>query len=75
MGNFDLVEKFRTNRPDLKGGVVVIYDGEVTAWMSELRDPHKYVDGCIAIDESGREWIARGGDYQNGAEHWEPVTQ
>lgn len=57
-----------------KGGVIVIFDGVVNSWVNELRDPNHWAPGCIAVDESGNEWIAEGGDRQHGADRWEPVS-
>jgi hypothetical protein len=57
-----------------KGGVIVIYDGVVNGWANELRDPNHWRPGCIAVDVTGRQWISSGGNIQQGAEHWEPVS-
>lgn len=52
------------------GGVFVFLNSEYQGWMNELRDPHKWVPGCIAVDESGRMWESIGGNDQDGAEIW-----
>lgn len=69
----DLAKQWRDNRPDLRGGVVVIFNGKVDGWVHKLRDPDHWVPGCIAVDESGAQWISVGGDDYNGAERWEPA--
>lgn len=56
-----------------KGGVVVMKDGVVNGWVNKLCDPNHWIPGCIAIDESGNQWISVGGNEQDGAERWEPV--
>jgi len=44
-----IADEFRQNeRPDLKGGVVVIFGNEVAGWMNELRDPQHWEPGCVA---------------------------
>ena len=55
-----------------KGGVIVIYQGEVQGWVNELRNPEHWVSGCTAIDERGRTWTAIAGDDNNGALLWLP---
>jgi hypothetical protein len=56
-----------------KGGVVVIFDNAITSWVNELRDPHHWEPGCVAVDESGNQWVTAGGNAQKGAERWEPI--
>ena len=53
-----------------KGGVGVIFNGEVQGWVDELRDPHHWVAGCIAIDTDGNEYIALLGTEYDGADRW-----
>ncbi len=55
------------------GGVVVIDAGKVLGWMDTLRDPETWASGCIAIDEHGNGWIAKGGNDDGGAESWQPI--
>jgi len=57
-----------------KGGVVVLFEGKVSGWMNELRDPQGWEPGCIALDEQGKAWQSVGGDAYNGAERWEPLN-
>jgi hypothetical protein len=58
-----------------KGGVVIIFNAEVGGWMNELRDPQRWVPGCIAIDIDGNEWRATGGNDYDGAARWEPIQK
>lgn len=44
-----------------RGGVVVIYAGEVQSWVNTLRDPDHWQAGCVAVDEHGQRWEAVGG--------------
>ena len=53
-----------------RGGVVVIFEGKVQGWVNRLRDPYHWQPGCVAIDEEGHCWHARGGNSQNGAIVW-----
>lgn len=53
-----------------RGGVVVVFKGEVQGWVNELRDPEHWQPGCIAVDESGNTWEAVGGNSYDGAETW-----
>ncbi len=73
MNPTDVAAAWRTEKGYTgKGGVIVIYDGVVNSWVTELRDPDHWAPGCIAIDESGNQWIAKGGNRQHGADRWEP---
>lgn len=36
-----------------RGGVVVVYQGEVSGWVDRLRDPGSWQPGCVAVDEGG----------------------
>jgi hypothetical protein len=58
-----------------KTGIVVIFDGEISGWMNELRDPQHWMPGCIAVDVDGNTWLATGGNDYDGATHWDPVKQ
>lgn len=44
------------------GGVVVIFSDEVQGWVNELRDPHHWVPGCFAVNESGQVFQTVAGD-------------
>lgn len=65
----------RENGYATKGGVVVIFDGEVCGWCSELRNPEHWRPGCIAVDSSGNQWISAGGSDQHGAQRWQPMAE
>lgn len=43
---------------------------EVAGWSNELRNPERWVPGCLAVNEAGECWEARGGDEQHGADAW-----
>jgi hypothetical protein len=53
-----------------RGGVVVLFQGVVQSWVSELRNPEHWQPGCIAVDEKGRNWTALAGTEQNDALMW-----
>ncbi|WP_020408961.1 hypothetical protein [Hahella ganghwensis] len=57
-----------------KGGVVVFFNGTAEGWMNELRDPHAWVPGCIAIDETGNTWESVGGNDYDGAKEWSAIS-
>jgi len=54
-----------------KGGVVVMFEGEVNGWVNKLRDPQCWRPGCTAIDELGNEFVTTGGNVQDGAANWD----
>lgn len=58
-----------------KGGVVVLFNGQVAGWMDKLRDPQGWEPGCVALDDFGNAWEAIGGDSYNGAEDWIQIEQ
>ncbi|SDR62967.1 hypothetical protein SAMN05445850_8541 [Paraburkholderia tuberum] len=53
-----------------RGGVVVLFDGEVQNWVNKLRNPEHWQPGCIAVDEQGHTWTAIAGSERNGALMW-----
>jgi hypothetical protein len=55
------------------GGVVVVYDGEVSGWMNELRNPEHWAPGCIAVNFDGNQFKAVGGNDYDGSDHWENI--
>jgi hypothetical protein len=70
-----LAQSWRTEKGYAgRGGVIVIFNGVVNSWVNELRDPDHWSPGCIAIDESGNQWMSVGGDMRHGASRWEPVS-
>jgi hypothetical protein len=56
-------------------GIVVIYDGDISGWMNELRDPQHWMPGCIAVDVDGNTWLATGGNEADGATNWDPIKE
>lgn len=56
-----------------RGGVVVVYRGEVQGWVNELRDPAHWVAGCVAVDEAGQQWQAIACNEAAGAMMWQPL--
>ncbi len=70
MKNQEIAKKWREEN-EYTGGVVIVFNGEVPGWMNELRDPQGWEPGCIAVDEQGNEWVAVGGNADDGAERWE----
>lgn len=55
-----------------RGGVIVIFEGEVQSWVNVLRNPEHWVPGCIAIDEAGNSWLAIAGTECDGSSMWLP---
>ncbi len=54
------------------GGVFVFHTNKYQGWMNELKDAFKWEPGSIAVDESGNQWKAFGGNARDGAEEWIP---
>lgn len=54
-------------------GVVIIFDGEISGWMNELRNPERWIPGCIAIDSHDRSFRAVGGSKYDGAKDWKEI--
>ena len=55
-----------------RGGVVVLFAGEVQSWVNELRNAEHWRPGCVAIDEGGKSWTTIAGTETNGALMWLP---
>jgi hypothetical protein len=55
-----------------RGGVVVIFNGDVQSWGNSLRNPDHWQPGCVAVDEDGRTWTSIAGNERNGALMWLP---
>lgn len=77
MFNSNMVRQAKNFRSETgyAGGVVLFFDGEIYGWKNELRDPQAEKPGVIAIDESGSQWVARGGCAYFGAERWEKLWE
>ena len=55
-----------------RGGVVVLFAGEVQSWVNELRNPENWQPGCVAVDENGKSWTTVAGTASTGALMWLP---
>lgn len=53
-----------------RGGVVVVFNGEVQSWVNQLRNPEHWQPGCIAVVEQGHPWTAIVGNERDGALMW-----
>ncbi len=53
-----------------RGGVVLVYNGDIAGWMDKLRDPGHWCPGCLAFSERGGVWRAEGGNDYEGAHVW-----
>ncbi|MFP3979478.1 hypothetical protein [Marinobacter sp. KMM 10035] len=71
--NNRLATDYMADRPRLRGGVVIVFKGQCSGWMNELRNPERWEPGCFAIDSRGNQYLAIGGDSQNGATSWNLV--
>ncbi|SOB76142.1 hypothetical protein SAMN04488490_1818 [Marinobacter sp. LV10R510-11A] len=52
-------------------GLVIFLGDKVAGWVRDLEGECTYVPDCIAVDESGSEWVAVGGNDYDGADRWE----
>ena len=57
-----------------RGGVIVLFEGEVQGWVNQLRDPGHWRPGCVAVDEESRAWTAVAGNDKDGALVWLPTV-
>lgn len=55
-----------------RGGVVVLFQGEVQSWVNKLRNPEHWQPRCVAVDEDGRTWTTLAGTDRDGALMWLP---
>ena len=55
-----------------RGGVVVLFDGEVQGWVGTLRPAGHWQPGCLAVDEDGRSWITIGRSAHDSGLMWLP---
>ncbi|MGL6351779.1 hypothetical protein [Aeromonas veronii] len=58
-----------------RGGVVVIYEGEVQSWCAVLPSASDWVSGCMAVDNAGQIWQTIAGTEQDGALMWLPLKR
>lgn len=68
------VKQWRTANLDRRGGVVLVWQGEVYGWKNQLRDASHERPGAYAVDEAGNVFIAEGGDDRHGAKGWVVVN-
>jgi len=72
--NIEIAEQWREETEyRYQGGLVIVFGGEATGWINQLRDPNHWEPGVIAVDEHGNQYQAIGGDSYNGATSWQPV--
>jgi hypothetical protein len=71
--NNRLATGYMADRPHLRGGVVIVFKGQCSGWMNELRNPDYWEPGCFAVDRRGNQYLAIGGDFQYGATSWNLV--
>lgn len=55
-----------------RGGVIVLFDGEVQSSVNELRNPEHWQPGCVTVDEGGKSWTTVAGNNRDGALMWLP---
>jgi hypothetical protein len=55
-----------------RGGVIVLFNGEVQSSVNTLRNADHWQPGCIAVDENGKSWTTIAGNANNGALMWIP---
>lgn len=68
---FDIARQWRAEHGQIGiGGVCIICDDVVKAWVAELPSVSHWLPGCLAIDEEGRGWRATGGNENVGAIEW-----
>ncbi|MBD8483914.1 antirestriction protein ArdR [Pseudomonas coleopterorum] len=65
--------KWRAGNQEHRGGVVLVWEGDVYGWKNELRDPESERPGVYAVDKAGLVFKAEGGDDYNGAKAWVAV--
>jgi hypothetical protein len=54
---------------------VIFFNEAAEGWACELNTPSSWVPGCIAVDEQGEQWVAVGGDDEEGADSWVNLDQ
>lgn len=68
-----IAAKWRAENQERRRGVVLVWEGEVYAWKSELSDPASERPGAYAVDKSGLVFRAEGGNELSGAKVWAAV--
>ncbi|KMQ75270.1 hypothetical protein [Marinobacter subterrani] len=56
------------------GGYVIFFKGKAVAWWRWLDHPSGWEPGCIALDDTGKQWVATGGNAYEGAMRWEVLV-
>ncbi|TPG87736.1 hypothetical protein EAH72_34285 [Pseudomonas caspiana] len=64
------VHRWRLRNQERRGGVVLVWQGEVYGWKNSLRDASHERPGVYALDEDGHVFIAEGGNDSDGAKCW-----
>lgn len=64
------VGQWRARNQERRGGVVLVWEGQVYGWKNCLRDAVHERPGAYAVDEAGHVFVAEGGDDDNGAKCW-----
>lgn len=70
----EAASNFRAYNDIPSGGIILFSNNEPYAWRDRVRNPETELPGVIALDESGNQWIAEGGDGYNGAERWTAMS-
>ena len=53
-----------------RGGVVVVWNGDVQGWVNVLGNPEHWQPGCVAVDEHGKSWTVTAGNVEGGTLSW-----
>lgn len=56
-----MAREYRQTYALTRGGVIVFCNNEPQGWMSHLRDPSKWVQGCIAVSDQGQFHLSTAG--------------
>lgn len=70
-----IATQWRDRHQEVRGGIVMVWEGKAYAWKDSLRDAGHERPGVYAIDEAGNVFIAEGGDDYNGAKCWVVVDK
>ena len=69
-----LSEDFR-KREKLEDGAVVIVEGKPVGWIDQIRDPHTWQLGAIAVTKEGELWEAIGCPNEKVAIAWSKTNK
>jgi hypothetical protein len=71
MTSFEIAVAWREEKGFVgRGGVGVLFKGEVQGWVNKLRNPEHWQPGCVAVDEDGHTWTTIAGSERDGALMW-----